>query len=362
MMGFAGKWIMAAGIFVAAAVTMAASDTNVESTRPVESSDGLKTAVVDRFISVVDGEAERFSGRMLLRVQSKDGTAARQRYIEASQVRVIQPPVWLDGSRLCAFVYNVAKNSNGIVYFEPETNRALQVEFVMPARQMAASGNIEQELTSLEITEFAGQETLKVRNVPWQGGSAFPLVLKPLPEFWGQPYDVGFYKQVNAAIAAYKQFLKKHDMQHLEPEQASESFSADGKWLGLLACEAERSWLLGIPLESAEPAVQLERVRATPVQNVSLSCAQHLAGEVDTSLTDSRYLTGWKSDTVLQVLQETYGAESEEPVVTPIAHLDMISGSMTGQGTTATKSAATTGKSATVPEVPLVLAPSAMPQ
>src|SRR5690606_30145231 len=133
-------------------------------------------------------------------------------------------------------------------------NRALQVEFVMPARQMAASGNVEQELTSLEITEFAGQETFKVRNVPWEGGSAFPIVLKPLPPFWGQPYDVAFYNQVNTALSAYKDFLKKHNMQHLEPEQASESFSEDGKWLGLLACDTGKSWLVGVPLESGEPA------------------------------------------------------------------------------------------------------------
>src|SRR5687768_2419366 len=93
------------GLFVAMAGGVQGRTTSqVESSRAVTSEDGKRTVVVDRLTPVVDGEAERFSGRMLVRVSATDGSAPRQRYIEASQVRVIQPPVWLDNSRVCAFV------------------------------------------------------------------------------------------------------------------------------------------------------------------------------------------------------------------------------------------------------------------
>jgi hypothetical protein len=277
---------------------------------------------------------------MLLRVAGTDGAPARQRYIEASQVRVSQPPVWLDGSRLCAFVYNVAKNSNGIVYFEPEANRAIQVEIVMPARQMAASGKVEQELTSLEITEFVGTETLKTRNIPWNGGSAFPVVLPPLPPFQGQPYGLDFFNQVNSALASYKDFLKKNSLTRLEPEQASESFSPDEKWLGLLACAETGGRVVGVPLGSHDAKQVLSRSRVAPLKDVALSCAQHTASEsTEPAMSDSRYLTGWKAGEILQVLRESYGAESDEPVVTPMLQLNVATGAVTDMPTTATAAA-----------------------
>lgn len=321
----------------------AQTDTKVESGRAVASADGQKTVVIDRFTPMVNGEPERFSGRMLVRVTSADGSPTRQRYIEASQVRVIQPPVWIDGNRVCAFVYNVAKNSNGIVYFEPETNRALQVEFVMPARQMAASGKVEQELTSLEVSEFTSQGVLKTRNVPWKGGSAFPLVLPPLPSFDGRPYDTAFLKQLNDALAAYKGFLKRNNITSLEPEQASESFSEDELWLGLLACSGGDSYLLGIPLAPGAAENVLSKTRAIKTAGLSLACSQQVAGDGgEAAMTDSRFLTAWKNGTTLQAMKETYGAESDEPVLSPVFALDVKTGAVQEQATSGTLTAAET--------------------
>ena len=328
---------LAAGVILAVAPVSAQTDTRVESSRPVVSNDGKRTVVIDRLTPVVDGEAERFSGRMLIRVTSTDGSPARQRYLEASQVRVVQPPVWLDGSRVCAFVYNVAKNSNGIVYFEPETNRALQVEFVMPARKMAASGKVEQELTSLEVTEF-DSKTMKIRNVPWKGGSAFPLVLDALPDFTGQPYDASFLKKLDTSITAYKQWLADNKLQHMDPEQASEAFSDDNNWLGLLACGHEGdSYLMGVPLKSGAPAEVLSAIKVASVKGVELSCAQHTAGDdSEAPVTDNRFLTDWKSPSVLQVIKESYDAESDEAKTAPLMSLNVETGALTDTASTAT--------------------------
>lgn len=335
-MRFSGAFVVA----IALGSAVAQTDTRVESSRPVTSADGSKTVVVDRLTPIVDGEPERFSGRMLIRVTSGDGQPARQRYIEASQVRVVQPPVWLDGSRVCAFVYNVAKNSNGIVYYEPATNRALQVEFVMPARKMAASGKVEQELTSLEVTEF-DKETLKIRNVPWKGGSAFPLVLNGLPAFSGSPYDAAFLGKLNASIRAYKQWLASNNLQSMEPEQASEAFSDDNKWLGMLACGREgESYLVGVPLVSGEPETVLNSVKVAKVTGVELSCAQHAAGEDEEQpVSDHRFLTDWTTPTALQVIRESYDAESDEARATPMMSLDVRTGALTETPTTGTRTA-----------------------
>ena len=317
----------AAVLLMCANCLWAQSDTKVESSRAVTSPDQTRTVVVDRFTPVVDGQPERFSGRMLVRVKSADGSQTRQRYIEASQVRVIQPPVWVDDSRVCAFVYNVAKNSNGIVYFEPETNRALQVEFVMPSRQMAASGKVEQELTSLEVTEFSGQDVFRTRNVPWHGGSAFPLVLPPLPEFEGRPYDVAFLNSLNTAIQVYKEFLKKHNLTSLEPEQASESFNGKETWLGLLACGGADSFLLGVPLKQTQPTAVLDKVRIARVPDLMLACSQRSASEGgEQSMIESRFLTAWEDMDTLQVMKESYGTETEAPLVEPVFSLDAKTG------------------------------------
>lgn len=325
-------------ILLAGSAVWAQTDTKVESSRAVSSPDGKKTAVVDRFTPVVDGEAERFSGRMLVRVTSNDGGPARQRYIEASQVRVIQPPVWIDDSRVCAFVYNVAKNSNGIVYFEPESNRALQVEFVMPTRQMAASGQLEQELTSLEVTEFSAQETLKISNVPWKGGSAFPLVLSQLPSFDGSPYGVEFFKHLNNSLTAYKDFLKRNGVKSLEPEQASESFNENDTWLGLLACGSSDSYLVGVPLRQ-EPATEvLGAARIVKVPGLSLSCGYHAAGEgFEPAMEEERYLTEWKNENLLQVMKETYDMETDAPKTSVLFSLDVSTGNVHDQATTGTQ-------------------------
>lgn len=331
----------AAVILLAGPSVWAQSDTTVESSRAVASPDGSKTAVVDRFTPVVDGEEERFSGRMLIRVSSADGSGARQRYIEASQVRVIQPPVWIDNSRVCAFVYNVAKNSNGIVYFVPEANRALQVEFVMPTRQMAASGQLEQELTSLEVTEFSGQDTVMIRNVPWKGGSAFPLVLSELPAFDGRPYGMDFLNRLNNALAAYKDFLQQNSLPSLEPEQASESFNNSESWVGMLACGGTDFYVVSVPLLQEAPSEVLSKAKIQQVPGILLGCSQQAAGEgFDPVQEEGRYLTAWQDDTTLQVIKETYDLETDAPKVTPVMSLNVTTGAVQNLSTTGTQQSA----------------------
>jgi len=328
-----------AGLLLAGTSVSARTDTQVESSRAVASPDGSRSVVVDRLTPVVDGEAERYSGQMLIRVVFNDGSPAKQRYIEASQVRVVQPPVWLGDSKICAFAYNIAKNSNGIVYFEPDTNRALQVEIVMPVRNMA-TGQAEQELTSFEVTEFTN-ETLKINNVPFHGGSAFPLVLGPLPAWQGKPYDLAFYNKLNQSLQAYKAFLARNSIKHLEPEQASESFSNDNKWLGLLACGGKDSFLLTVPLGLTQSTSVLDQAKMNKIGNVELSCAHHAAGEMsDTAMQDSRFLTKWSGPTAVQVIKESYNAETDEPVITPVLTFDVKSGAAKDLSTTSTQPAA----------------------
>lgn len=321
----------------------AQTDSRVESTRAVASPDGKRTAVVDRLVPVIDGEAERFSGKMLFRVTAADGTPPRQRYLEASQARVIQPPVWIgDDARVCAFVYNIAKNSNGMVYFEPDANRTIQVEFVMPMRSMAASGREESELTSFEVTEYTPDlkgEPMTILNVPYEGASVFPLAVGKLPAFTGVPYGEDFYRKLDASLKNYRALLAKYKIANLEPEQASESFSENGRWLGLLACGGEKSYLVAVPLKEGGEG---EQMRLVPVAGIQLNCGDYASADTENfHEQDSRYLTQWKNDTTVDVMRETYDPENDRAILTSVASLNVMTGALKVNADAATTQTAT---------------------
>ena len=110
-------YLLALLLFAAPKLCAAGQDVQIESSQAVKSPDGLYTVIVDRLMPVVDGSPERYSGRMVVRISAGDTSApVRQRFIEATQVRFLDQPIWLENSKWCAFVYNVAKNAFGLVY------------------------------------------------------------------------------------------------------------------------------------------------------------------------------------------------------------------------------------------------------
>jgi hypothetical protein len=299
----------------------AAQDVQVESLPPVKSPDGKHAVIVDRLLPVVDGQAERYSGRMVLRISSGDSTApVKQRFLEATQVRFLDNPMWLESSPWCAFVYNVAKNASGIVYMNAESGRAIQIELVAPTRRMGATQELEQEMTSLEVSDH-GANVLRTHNIPLKGGSAFPLVLKKLPAFKGKPFGLATLTEVIAALEAYHQFLANLGTQSLELEQASEAFSADGKRLAVLACADTQQYLVIAPTAAESPTSAFQAVKTVKLDaSLKLSCkvsSEQIGNESEAEASstggDFRFVTSWKDNGSVQIEREVFGAEDDEP-------------------------------------------------
>jgi hypothetical protein len=326
-----GKKLMAGLLTVTlaagAGAGFARSDMKVESTREIPSPAGDRSVVVDRLSPVENGAPERFSGRMIIRVKSA-GKPPRQRYVEASQVRVIQPPVWLDGDRLCAYVYNIAKNSNGTVYYEPDSNAAYQVEFVQTSRRMGATGQVEQELTSFDVVELTSKTTT-IHNVPHGGASVFPLVLAKIPAFDGAPYGLDFYGRLKASVQAYEDFLAKRDLEPFEPEQASESFSSDNKWASLLACSGKNAYVCVVPLDAPGAAEALKKAIVLPLPGVDLGCSGRAETEHSESESNAHYSTAWTGAKTVQVLRETFGSEDESSQKSAVFTINVDNGKIT---------------------------------
>lgn len=284
------------------------------SSKPVASPSGRYTAIVDRLLKIVDNEPDEFSGAMLLRITSSaDSAAVKQQYLEGTQVRTLEPPSWLDDS-WCAYTYNVAKNANGIVYLNAETGEGYQVELVAPPRRMAASGTVEQEVTSLDVTVLGTTASTHIHNVPWRGGSAFPLRLGPLPRFEKKPFGKDFLDELARAVGDYQALCAQFGLNNVDVEQASESFSPDEKHAALLACADGVSYLGLVGLEKDSSSTKLLKLDA----DMKLNClvpAPQADSAAQTPATEptaySRYTTAWKDDNHAQVEREVFSTEND---------------------------------------------------
>jgi hypothetical protein len=303
---------------VGPAILSGAQDVQVESSRAVPSPDNKFTVTVDRLMPVIDGTPDKYSGKMVVRVSSGESTVPiRQRFIEATQVRFLDQPIWLEKSPWCAFVYNVAKNASGLVYMNAETGRAIQIELVALTRRMGATQSIEQEITSLEVSDHLTKIT-RTHNIPKDGASLFPLVLKKLPLFEGKPFNQPELEEVIAALDAFQQFLAKLAVESLDLEQASETISPDGKHLAVLACAGGKQFLIVVPVGLGSPAATFQKVVTVELdKSLQLSCglAASVNGEtpeVESMGGDFRYATAWNGSNIV-VEREVFGAEDDEP-------------------------------------------------
>lgn len=294
----------------------AAAEDNVQtvSSRPAASPSGRYTAVVDRLLKVVDNEPDQFSGAMLLRISDNSTSSVlHQQYLEGTQVRTLEPPTWID-DQWCAYTYNVAKSANGIVYMNADAGDGYQVELVAPPRRMAASNTVEQEVTSLDVTVLGTTGSAHLHNVPWKGGSAFPLRLSPLPRFEKKPFGKPFIEELTRAVVDYQKLCTHNGITGLDVEQASESFSPDEKWLALLACADGTPMLALIPLEKDPSTARLLRLDADMKLNCLVpapqadSAAQAPAADPTAY---SRYTTAWKDDNHAQVEREVFSTEND---------------------------------------------------
>jgi hypothetical protein len=284
-----------------------AQNVQIVSSRATASPDAKRSAVVDHILKVEDGEADPNSGGMVLRVTDKStSSVTRQTYVEGTQVRVLQPPVWLDDN-WCAYTYNIAKNANGMVYLNTQSGEGYQVELVAPPRRMGATNTVEQEVTSLDVT-LLGANPVRIHNVPWRGGSAFPLRLSPLARFEGKPYDKPFVDELAKAIGKYREFCTANSVTAVEPEQASESFSPDESRLALLACADHKPVMCMVALKD-ETAPRLIPLG----DEVKLNCAtaQDTATDPNDPAGNSRFATSWKAETHVAVEREVFDSEND---------------------------------------------------
>jgi hypothetical protein len=244
---------------------------------------------------------------MVLRVTDKStSSVTRQTYVEGTQVRTLQPPVWLD-DKWCAYTYNIAKNANGMVYLDTDSGEGYQVELVAPPRRMGATNTVEQEVTSLDVTVL-GASSVRIHNVPWSGGTAFPLRLPPVAKFDGKPYGKDFVDQLSKAVQEYRNFCSANGVVAVEAEQASESFSKDEKRLALLAC-ADKKPVLCLAELKGEVAPKLISLG----NDVKLNCAamQETNNEQGEPAGDSRYATTWKDETHVAIEREVFNSEDD---------------------------------------------------
>ncbi len=328
--GRAAQWLAVAVLWAWAVCVWGQVRTIVESTRPVPSPDGSRMFVVDHISRIINGEPERYSGRMLVRVTDSQGTVTRQRRIEASQVRLINPPLWLD-EHWAAFTYNVSKNANGVVYFNADSGEAVQVEFVAFTRRLAATDTVERELTSFDATLYAGR-VLRVSNITRRGRSVFPLLLRPLPPYEINPFPLVFAEQVRAALYAYQEFLEKNKVSDLRLEEATESFNAEETHMAVLACVNDKPSLILATLQAENAADALSKVKVLELDSsLELTCLRDTpdGGEQSNGLDSSagetsdteplghfgeyRYRTQWRDSQTVLVQKEIFETEDQEP-------------------------------------------------
>lgn len=303
------------------------ADMKVQSTKPVPSPDRSRLIIVDHVMPIAEGQPEQYSGRMMVRITDPEGTVTQQRYIETSQVRIIQPPIWMD-TQLSAFTYNISKNSNGIIYMDALTGVVVQVEWVSTARRMAGSKRIETELTDFQVAVY-GDSVVRLHNLTHGNRPIFPLYLEKLPKFDNAPFPKEFLGQVQVAFGAYVDFCRTRSAPGVRPEQGSESFDVADTNMACLACVGGRPAALIVPLSAKTAQDALKSTALSFLENdVQLSCMADASEPSNSATTggtseptdqasEFRFTTRWKIADVL-IEKETYESEDEEPRKTPM--------------------------------------------
>jgi hypothetical protein len=200
------------------------------------------------------------------------------------------------------------------VYLNAETGVGYQVELVAPPRRMAASGTVEQEVTSLDVTVLGTTASTHIHNVPWRGGSAFPLRLGPLPRFDKKPFGKDFLDELTRSVGDYQALCAQFGLNSVDVEQASESISPDEKHAALLVCADGAPYLGLVGLEKESSSTKLLKLDV----DMKLNClvpAPQADSAAQTPATEptaySRYTTAWKDDTHAQVEREVFSTEND---------------------------------------------------
>ena len=326
------RWPLAVILAVGLMANFARADVRIESTRASVSPDGNYRLVVDHVMPIMDGEADRYSGKMVVRVTDAEGTSTLRRPVETSQVSVIQTPKWLS-SQVAACYYNIKKNASGTLFVDLSVGGVLQVECVAPTRKRAATGKIEALLTNLEVIAY-GSVSERVSNVTRNGASVFPLLLKPLPVMDNAPLPLEVFQEVVDALKAWHMFLKANNVTNWQREVASESFSPDEKHLAVLGCVGDKPVLFIAPLGAASASEGLKNTKMVKLDaSIEVNCARDIraASSEDTPEDDPpssegefggyRFTTVWKDSQSVEVIRETF--ETEDQGVQKEAYLEV---------------------------------------
>jgi hypothetical protein len=328
-------WICFAFTVLPGMRLVAQPDIRVESSKPVKSADGSRSIVVDHLIPVLDGEPERFSGKLLVRATDNAGTTTRQRYMETSQIRLIGPGKWLD-ERWFSFAYDVSKNSKGVVAFNSNDGSAIQVESVITSRRMGATGKIENEITDLEIADY-GDTITRLRNVTRDQKSIFPLYIQDLGFLTGKNLSLDNISEIQNALSSYRELQESMHVQSLTLEEASESFNGGGTHMATLACRDAKPVVLIIPLNAPSAVEALNDLKLAELgDEIRLTCqserdvplsteegeqpettpgdaaaAESEAATENEQFGGQRYTTSWKNDGTAQIEKEIFESEEE---------------------------------------------------
>lgn len=313
------------------------SPARTERTAAILSPTGKHTVTVEWTPPEQVGDSVEYSGQMRVRVADTGGTLSLQRDLQAPQVRSIQVPLWLD-DRWSAFSYNIQKNSNGIVYVDMQDGRVLQLEMVAPARRMGATGQIQSDLTSLNIVEFLANRTESYSNITRGRQSLFPLVLPEVPAWKGGPYSRGFLNELQASLKAYRQWLDEKEITALIAESGTESFAPDERHFAVLVCLSDAQstapvpGLVIAPVTRASAGDVLRTTRLVRLDSpLDLPCMAALRpGESETAYPVDyvRYTTRWQDARTVAVEREVVDDEREELQREPV-YLATVDGETT---------------------------------
>jgi len=320
-------------ILLAAGVVPGAPESagsQIESTKPVPSPDKSRSIVVDHILPITDGEPDRYSGKMVVRIVDAGGTVTQTRAIEASQARFVRPPVWLD-DRWAAYNYNISKNAAGMVYVNADNAYTLVIEIVSAARRMGATNKTEFEIMNFDVYEYSNR-TSHIRNLVRGMMSVFPLYIKLPPDFGSAPYPMEFFNELRGAMQAYNDLCTSRGVTGLILEQDSESFNNPETHAAALACADGKPALVIAPLKAPSAGAAMKAAVIAAIDpSISLACQTETGEEAgegpgaaaqksDTAAPADRfrYLTSWKDDSTVLLEKEIFENEDEAPVKQPV--------------------------------------------